>query len=467
MADPTGISVAFAADALDEDVEWTRIDHPSGQRGAAAYTVERGRDSELDKTPPGTADIELVDTTGLFDPTNTTSPLHGYLKPSKQAAVCLYNPVTDTWSQIYRGFTREWDYELDETARVASASLSLEDGVAWLGNVHMVPADPPRFGDPVPAGTEGDIYYPGGDKLINDIDDPQPNDRIRQALDDAGWPGTGMDLHTGWRELFTGNVAVQPAPYSRGTPVLTVCLDAADAEFPGVANFWAAKDGTITFHGRYARFNPENVEYHIAHWRVGDVGVCQDDDRFVPFAKLGMRISADDIINEAMALPAHVSEQDVLDALVEDGTSKGQYGTRSLSDMQDLLTKHGAASPMTTAVEETAKFADYYVANQAQPRTRVTSLVFKARGVGTLNADRLWAFLCGAEINDRIELVTNHAGGGGFNEEFFIEHLRYEVKPARVDATTGEATLPELVLTVDVSPRAWFTSGTIYDERPT
>jgi hypothetical protein len=61
-----------------------------------------------------------------------------------------------------------------------------------------------------------------------------------------------------------------------------------------------------------------------------------------------------------------------------------------------------------------------------------------------------WAFLCGVEIGDIIELTAETTGGGGFfAEEWYVEGITYDVSGLGDD-------YPDVTVTVDVSPRALF-----------
>ena len=129
-----------------------------------------------------------------------------------------------------------------------------------------VRAAPGLAGDPIPdtpAGRDiaGNVFYE---------DDPVtgPQIRINQALADANWP-------SGLSSVFTGNVNLNETVYSPGESILAVIHDAADAEFPGVANFYVDRYGVVCFHGRNARFNPSSTASDATHWdfHVWDVGL--------------------------------------------------------------------------------------------------------------------------------------------------------------------------------------------------
>ena len=269
MPSPVGVCVALDDDALADDPVWTRLDDPAGYRLVTGWQTSRGRQSELDKTGTGTSEVDMIDLAGILDPTNATGPFAGKLNPGLQAAIALRNPVTDTWSQIFRGFTGEWDGDLDPTARMQTVALQLADAFDVFTALEMTPGNQ---GDTAPAESEGDIYYAATTGIR------QVANRINQALDDAGWPAA-------WRRIFTGNVQLQGSTYARLDQLLTVIQDAADAEFPGVANAYMSKDGLVVFHGRFARFTPElyqspddasrDAGNSIVFWEAGSRDVAE------------------------------------------------------------------------------------------------------------------------------------------------------------------------------------------------
>ena len=104
---------------------------------------------------------------------------------------------------------------------------------------------------------EGTVYY-DGDTVQN---------RIANLLEDARWPES-------LARIFTGNVNVKATKYDPGDSILVAMRDAADAEFPGIANLYTDKLGRVCFHGRRARFDPEgtmvDTDWDFVRWPVGD-----------------------------------------------------------------------------------------------------------------------------------------------------------------------------------------------------
>jgi hypothetical protein len=441
---PRGVCIAFDDAALEPNPVWTRLDDPDGINVVSGWTIDRGRTSELEKTGTGTAEVTMIDTTGLLDPTNPGSPLAGKLNPMKQAAIALQNPVSGEWSTLIRGFVSDWDWELDVSEQFATITLSIVDAFDLFASRKMTPD---VFGDPIPSddtgpdGPEGDIFF---------ADDPALDavqTRANGALDDFGWPA-------GLREIFTGNVGLQRNTYPAVAALLEVLQDAADAEFPGgVSNVFMRKDGAVVFHGRLARFNPDDVDYDITRWRVGDQPAFDDDDRNAVISGLQFSRSRDKIINVALVLPQAppsdspgLALEEVIGNIVKDTDSIAEFGHCTL-DIEDLLTRNGDG---TTALEETKKFAQYYVDNYKQPRTRVDRIRFRPQAANWPEAPRVWALMCGVDISDILALTTSHVGGGGFDEEdFFVEGLHYEARPL----SKG---MHEVTLDVDVSPAAYY-----------
>jgi hypothetical protein len=439
LAVPQGFCVAWDAATMDESPVWTRLDDPAGPYVSQGFEVDRGRAYELDRTGTGTAVETRMDTTGQFDPTNTTGGFYGKLLPLKQAAYGLYNPVAATWTTIWRGFVSEWAYEPDATQRNVSVSVSMVDGFGVLSALEMVPSvgGSPQFGDAVPAASTGNVYYPA---------DPNTNavqTRMNAALDDAGWA-------SGLRNLFTGNVKLQETVYPPRQQVLSVLEDAADSEFPTVSNLFMTKTGKVAFRGRLARFLPTDPSYGIQSWSCGDTAAVTANPTTVVPVLMPVRFYTDDehIYTEAIATPQNVVDADIAAQTVTSVAGVAAYGRRTWS-AENLATAGGAG---TTALVETKKFATYVRDNYATARTRVGQLTFKAFTSSGASAAATWAFVCGVEIGDLLHLKTTHTGGGGFDTDFFVEGLHYVIEPLN-------ATHHGVTLTVDVSPRSYYNTS--------
>jgi len=396
----------------------------------SGWSFRRGRDYELNKNSPGTASIRLIDTTGEIDPTN---PAYAF-DPGTPAAIALHTPVTSTDHTVFRGNISRLTYELYPSEKYAVATLELVDGLDRLARTEMYGGTgftldwgDPQLGAPVQAG---DVYF---------VADLQVAHRINRILDQAEWP-------IGLREVFSGNVRMQDTVYAYRTPALNGLLDAADAEFPGVANFYCQKDGRATFHGRLARFKPTDAQYHISTWRAGDTAAVQADSTRALIFGLDYDQDVEKIINNATATPKGIANSAINAQRVENAASIAAYGSRSIS-FDNLLTQYDYFDA-ATANAATKKFATYYVSNYKDARVRVNRVTFKRLDPSHPNAQRVWQVMCNVDISDIIRLKTTHQGGG-FDEDFYVEGITAEARPLSDD-------FDDVVMHLDVSPRAYY-----------
>jgi hypothetical protein len=404
----------------------------------SSWSIDRGRSYELDQNSPGTAQITLIDTTGELDPTGSGYPF----EPMTPAAIALRNPVTGTDHTVFRGHVQRISYDLYQNERYATVTVDLVDGLELFANMEMYggQGNASEWGDFPVTGLDGDIsFYP----------DAAPNAcgvRINQILDQANWPN-------GLREVFSGNVSLQAGLYSFRTSVMTALQDTADAEFPGVANFYVQKDGRVTFHGRLARFIPADAQYHISIWRAGDMAAVAADSSRALIFELAYDRDAEKVINSALATPQNIPDTRINAQRVEDAGSIGTYGSRAVS-FENLLTAgdpDGQGYGYTIAADAAVKkFATFYVDNMATPRNRVNKITFKRVGPQDPYAAAIWRVMCNVEISDIIRLKTTHIGGG-FDEDFYVEGLHYNASPLSDQYVDVE-------LTLDVSPRAYYDS---------
>lgn len=410
----------------------------TGYQFVTGWQIDRGRAYELDKTSVGTASISFVDKLGYLDATNSSSPFYGTIDPLRPAGISLQNPVTGAWSSLFRGYTDAWEYDVYVTESLMTGTIRCVDAFELLAAYEVVPG---RVGSGVPAGSEGNAYY-----AAQNVDD-----RVRAALADAQFPSS-------MTTVFSGNVTVQNTVYPPRQTILAVMQDAADAEFPGVANIYVSKDGIFTFHGRYARFNPANASYGIAHWHAGDLAaIAAGPGNIAPVSSINYSRDKDHIYNAVLATPQGIDDgtaaaaNRIANQFVSSVSSIASYGPRSLS-FENLLT-NTSLQDGSDDLAETLKFANYYVDNYASPRNRINQVTFRSLPPTDPNATQLWRVMCGVEIGDLIDITVTHPGGGGFNAEpFFVEGIHYDAKP-------WTSTYPEVTLTLDLSPQAWFPNG--------
>jgi hypothetical protein len=436
-----GIALAPDDGALVANPVWERIDTVYNVR---SWTVDRGRPNEMSKTETGAASVELVDRTGDFDPTNPAGAFYGRLEPGYplgpgvQAGIGLQNPGTGIWSTVFRGHVASVQWVPYRREDHANVTLDLADGLALLGATEMAPDG--SFGDSI---RDGNIIF----DEINATNAVET--RIHQVLDQAGWP-------TALRRIFSGNVKLQESVYSPRSPVLNVIQDAADAEFPTVANVYIGgpkEAGWVVFHGRYARFHPEVAQYNIRTWKCGDDQAAAADSQLVRVSPpLGANLDDTLLYTSALALPSNVHDGDIANQYLTDSVAAGQMGLRTWS-AENLLTLGGDNS--RTALAETRLMSAYIRDNFARPQVRVGQLTVKSRSLTSLNGQATWNLLTDIDISDIVHLTTTHSGGGGFDHDFYVEGIHYAARPG--------GGRPYVELTLDVSPKAYYDANPFED----
>jgi hypothetical protein len=431
--------LAFDDPTLEPYPTWTRLDSIPNLVGS--YTIDRGRQYELDRTDTGRATVTVNDVDGTLDPTNPDGPYYGKIKPRMQAALCRHDPVGDSWEWRFRGFVEDFSYEFDPSQRVNRLTISLVDLFEVLAGAQMQPG---LFGTvPPPADSAGQVYFPDGDLV---------EDRIISVLAAAG-------LATPLRVVFAGDVTLHAAVYSPGESALVAVQEAADGEFPGVANVFCDRQGRVCFHGRLARFFPETVaaewgpdawDYHA--WKAGDgAAVNSSPSDTVQLREFAFEYGLAKIINSASATPAGIADEQVAGQLVVDTVSLGSYGPGSWS-ADSLLTRTSLLDG-SDDLTETKRFASYYVTNYAEPQNRISLIGFRSLAPSDPRAGPLWQFLNRVDIADSVTVTVTSPGGGGFDDaEYFVEGIHEQVRPL-------DPAYDDVTLTLDLSPRAFFASN--------
>jgi hypothetical protein len=450
MADrgaPDGICVAFGSNWNDLSPTWTRLDDPSVPVYTAKvssphhcnvvsnWTVDRGRSYETDKTQTGTATITLQDPNGLFDPTNSSSPFFGQVRPMLRAQITFFNPSNKQFLVVFTGFIESWNWTITTEEKLEVVTINLVDGFEPMSRAELTPDSN------------------GVTTIAGDSSPTACQTRIQGLLSAMNWPDDGLSgPNSRWRNVNTGNVFLQQAVYNPGTSYLSAMQDAADAEFPGVANVFINKAGALTFYGRYPRFQPSNFPQDVNLWQVAD-SISAPSIGAAQIAVLEWDIDQTHLYNACLCYPALLPQADIFGQLYTNSTSAGIYGYRALT-LDDLLVAGQPSTPSQNAANAKTTclyYAQYYVQNYKDPQIRISRMEFHSRLAGDSQTN---AFLAGVEIGDLLTVFTHAPGAGGFNStQFFVEGIHYQVQ-----AAIGILGLVDVTMTLDLSPRAWFTT---------
>lgn len=448
MTLPTALAsgrVNFAPDddALEPNPTWVRLDDTDNL--VASYTIDRGRQFEVDRTDGGRATVVINDVDGILDPTNTGGPYYTKIEPLVQMTLGRWNPVLSEWQTRFRGFIAEYDYAFDSSQQVNRLTLELVDIFEILNAIQMLPG---QFGDSPPPASTGQVFFDNANVGPSGL---LPG-RLGQIMGNAG-------IASAFYVFFSGNVGLYEAVYSPGESPLAAMQEAVDAEFPGVSNLYPDRFGRAAFHGRLAKFDPATIaavagneawDWH--HWHAGDgAAVAAALSTTAQIREFAMNRGLAKIINSALATPLNIADADVAGQMVTDPTSIGLRGIRSWS-ATNLLTKIGLLDS-SDALTETKRFATFYVSNFAEARNRVSLLGFRSMDPADPRAAANWKLLCESDIADQIDLTIASPGGGDLNAEpFYIEGVHETNEPLN-------AVFDKVTISFDVSPAAYFTSN--------
>jgi hypothetical protein len=400
----------------------------------ARIRIDRGRQDELDRTGTGTCVVSLNYVDGSI--TNFVGA---------DASVAITSPFGGDHLQFV-GTVDDVSYDLSPSQVVTRVDVTIVDALDFFAGIELTPGLNGVV--PLPAGVqEGNIFY--DDELVGPIGADPTEGRIGRLIAESGYGGSV--------DLFSGNVQVRETIYSPRTSLLSAIMDAADAEFPGVSNFYCKRDGEPTFHGRLARFNPADAQYNISTYTAGDGAACIGDSSRARIHRCTLGSSRQRIINAALATPQGIADDDIEGQVVTDAASIATYGLRSWS-AENLLTWFDELNgPFGGTDQEEAnaavlQFAQYYVDNYASPQIRVEGLTFASRAPSWRNSAATWDVICLADISDIITLSVTNPGISISDVDYFVEGVHMEISPL-------EGTYPLVKKTLDLSPRAYFSTG--------
>ena len=211
---PGRVLVAVGQSPLAPAPTWTRYDDLALEL-CAGWDMDTGRQSELDTTDTGTARVD-------FNARNTTTADPNLV--GMQIMLQAHDPVRDAWEPQYRGVIDDIQAEPSPEAEpLAAVQWSCVDRFDYLGGVKFLPGvmgnpnGPPNvaFYENGPVGGSGTSSFSRIETLLADAH-LDPDDYV----------------------VFTGNVDVNETLYGTEEVILQGLRDAADAEFPGIANVY-------------------------------------------------------------------------------------------------------------------------------------------------------------------------------------------------------------------------------------
>jgi hypothetical protein len=183
-----------------------------------AVSIRRGRTRATDSFDAGTATVSFIDTTGTFNPDNTSSILYvdgvSYIKPLRQFKITVTNEGTEYL--LFTGYVNDFQYNYSPGVNAVQVTISAVDAfrVLSLGNVETIAT-----------------------ATYNELS----SERIKKILNQASIP-----IPTGVQSIKAGDTYVDDDP---GT-VRSTLEAVQQVEHTEMGAFFMDADGYYTFYGR-------------------------------------------------------------------------------------------------------------------------------------------------------------------------------------------------------------------------
>lgn len=324
------------------------------------WTINGGRTTSLDRFESSQLVLQLDNTSGNYDPDNTSGTYTGTVKPGVPIRiVATFNSIA---YPLFYGYADEWlpQYTPGQYS-YQSVQVTATDAMAILANFVSTPQTPAGAGETTDA-------------------------RINRVLDNMGWSSS-------LRNLDPGVVALQATDLS--SSAFDDIQIAVDSE---LGLWYIDRSGLVRFERRTARLTAPRST--TTQWTFTDRGTWGTDPVYLDAPR---RLKNDLVRNL-------IQGQRVGGALVQrsDSTSQAQtQGARTLNNTSLLLQTDGD-------VEDWCDLLLYYYKD---PASRFDSVTFEPLGDPTV----LWPICLGAQISDRVSVVVHPSTGATVTKACFIE----------------------------------------------
>ena len=337
--------------------------------GINSINVKRGRRDVGDQFSAGTMVLNMLDTTGIFNPFDSLSPYFDPstaqpgLAPMRRVRLARYSS-TNVKEYLFNGFIVNYDYNF---------------ALGGLDTVTVYCAD--------------DFYLLAQTFLAEfNVSEQLSSARLTAVLNLPE-----VDFPIGQRNISTGTQTLGGAAaftVDEGTNTLDYCNQINLAE---QGRLFMARDGDLTFQPR------------IGNTLSASVADFHDDGTNIPYDSVGITFEADQVVNRA-AVAIRGGTQEV----AEDLASQAKYFIQTTSITDSLLHNDTAALAL----------ANYLL--EAEPEARYTSLGTNLNKLTTAQRDTVAII----DIGDTITIEKSFASGTGTTElaqELAVEGVEHTI----------------------------------------
>jgi hypothetical protein len=326
-----------------------------------SVSTRRGKSTNLGKFTAGQMTVTLDNSSRIFDPNYTSSPLFGAIVPRRRLIFSIQptDSTVDIFFPQFTGYVDDWSFSYDVSGEsIATASCS--DAFTVLANqdVELTALSPELSGD-----------------------------RIQRVLRASS---------VAWREAYlqSGSTFTMGTATFSGN-ALEYMQNVAEAEF---GYFFIQQDGSVQFIG----WNSFTLE-----WPAFFKGLTFSDGSGgvdgIPFTNIETQYSAQELYN-------YVTVQSYAGTVVSQGfSSQTSFGIAA----QEYDVPTSGTAQMKT-------LADYIVTNYGSPRFRVTGVTVSLdqQGLSDLEYDKLLSVDLGRDC--RVNFTPNNVGTAVINYAWII-----------------------------------------------
>ena len=337
--------------------------------GINSISVKRGRRDQGDQFSAGTMVLNMLDTTGIFNPFDQLSPYYDPstaqpgLAPMRKVRLARYS-TTNVKEYLFNGYIVNFDYNF---------------ALGGLDTVTVYCAD--------------DFYLLAQTFLDEfNVSEELSSARLTAVLNlpEVDFPIAQRNISTGTQTLGGASAFTVEA----GTSTLEYCTRINSAE---QGRLFMSRDGDLTFQPR------------IGNTLSASVADFHDDGTNLPFDSLGISFEADQVVNRAAVAIAGGDQQ-----IADDAASQAKYFIQTTSITDSLLHNDTAALAL----------ANYLLS--PEPEARYTAVGTNLNKLTTAQRDTIAV----VDIGDTISIEKSFASGNTTTQlaqELSVEGIEHTI----------------------------------------
>jgi VCBS repeat-containing protein len=299
-----------------------------------SVSIKRGRTRVTDSFDTGTASVTVIDTTGQFNPDNTSSNLYPFVLPLRQFRIS--SVVDGNLVQLFNGYVSKFTYNYEVGTNITYVTIDAEDGFRLLGLANV-------------------------ETIAGATLDESTGSRIGRILTALAVPNTLRTISTGQSVCW-----YDPENVRSGLEAIQ------QIEATELGAFFIDTDGKYTFKSRH----------EIQQLAAGLVNTPLVFDETTGLRYQQVQVGFDD---QAIYNTVTIQGEGITDTSVSDATSIANYFTRSYVRGGSLITTDAEALSQATLLLNSRKDPSLTLDSiQCQPLSMTD-----AQAYSVINADLL------------------------------------------------------------------------------